>query len=55
MSHHASLPKSASSPDPAASAKVILADDFSTEKTGWTDDAHAAAGTYTGTAPTASA
>lgn len=31
-----------------ASADVLLSDDFSTERTGWTDDAHQAAGTYTG-------
>ena len=30
------------------SANVILADDFSSQKTGWTDDAHQAAGVYTG-------
>ena len=47
-SHHASLPKSASSPDPAASPKVIVADDFSTEKINWVDDFHHAAGAYTG-------
>ncbi len=29
-------------------ANVILADDFSSQKTGWTDDAHQAAGAYTG-------
>jgi hypothetical protein len=31
-----------------ASADVLLTDDFSTERTGWTDDAHQGAGTYTG-------
>ena len=40
--------RGSASPKAAASANVILADDFSTEKTGWTDDAHQAAGTYTG-------
>jgi hypothetical protein len=40
--------RGSASPKAAASANVIVADDFSTEKTGWTDDAHAAAGTYTG-------
>jgi hypothetical protein len=40
--------RGSASPKAAASANVILADDFSSEKTGWTDDAHAAAGTYTG-------
>ncbi|HET9968040.1 MAG TPA: toll/interleukin-1 receptor domain-containing protein [Streptosporangiaceae bacterium] len=29
-------------------ANVILTDDFSTQRTGWTDDAHQGAGTYTG-------
>jgi hypothetical protein len=29
-------------------AKVILTDDFSTQGSGWTDDAHQGAGTYTG-------
>jgi hypothetical protein len=47
-SHHASLPKSASSPDPAASSKAIVTDDFSTKKINWVDDFHQAAGAYTG-------
>jgi hypothetical protein len=33
---------------PAAS-KIIAADDFSTQRINWTDDAHRAAGAYTGT------
>jgi hypothetical protein len=43
-------PKATSSPSSASggSANVILADDFSSEKNGWTDDAHQAAGSYTG-------
>jgi len=48
-SHHASSAKSASSPGPAAAPKVIVTDDFSTEKINWTDDYHRAAGAYTGT------
>jgi hypothetical protein len=40
--------RGSASPKATASANVILADDFSTERTGWTDDAHATAGTYTG-------
>jgi TIR domain len=45
-------PKATSSPSSASSgsANVILADDFSSQKTGWTDDAHQAAGAYTGSA-----
>jgi hypothetical protein len=42
------LPKSASSPDPAASSKAIVTDDFSTKKINWVDDFHQAAGAYTG-------
>lgn len=47
--HHPSLSKSAPSAAPAASSAVIVTDDFSTEKTGWVDDWHPAAGAYTGT------
>ncbi len=48
--HKAAVPKSASSATPAApSSKIILTDDFSTQKIGWTDDSHQAAGAYTGT------
>jgi hypothetical protein len=32
----------------SGSANVILTDDFSSQKSGWTDDAHQAAGAYTG-------
>lgn len=48
-SHHDSSPKTASSPSPSASAKVLLADDFSTGQAGWADDYHQTAGAYTGT------
>ena len=41
-------PKPSNSPSPSAAAKVLLADDFSTNKVGWVDDAHASAGAYTG-------
>jgi hypothetical protein len=41
-------PKPSNSPSPSAAAKVLLADDFSTNKAGWVDDAHASAGAYTG-------
>jgi hypothetical protein len=47
-SHNGSSPKTSDSPSPSASAKVLLADDFSTSKAGWTDDVHATAGAYTG-------
>jgi len=47
-SHRASQAKPSSSASPAA-AQVILADDFSTQRVSWTDDAHQAAGSYTGT------
>jgi hypothetical protein len=47
-SHRASAPKTSNSPSAAASAKVLLADDFATSKAGWVDDAHASAGAYTG-------
>ena len=40
--------RGSAAPKAAASPDAILADDFSTERTGWTDDAHQAAGTYTG-------
>jgi hypothetical protein len=52
--HHRSLSKSgpsasASSPgSPGASAKVIVADDFSTKRLNWVDDFHPTAGAYTG-------
>ncbi len=42
-------PKAGNSPSPSASAKVLVADDFSTNKVGWVDDNHASAGAYTGT------
>jgi TIR domain len=41
-------PKQSNSPSAAAAAKLLVADDFSTNKAGWTDDAHASAGAYTG-------
>jgi hypothetical protein len=47
-SRHNASPKSGNSPTAAAAAKVLLADDFSTNKVGWVDDAHASAGAYTG-------
>jgi hypothetical protein len=40
-------PKATSSAS-GGSANVILTDDFSSQKTGWIDDAHQAAGVYTG-------
>ena len=40
--------RGSAAPKGAASAEVLLSDDFATERTGWTDDAHQAAGTYTG-------
>jgi len=43
-----SAPKLSNSASPSASAKVLVADDFSTSKAGWVDDAHASAGAYTG-------
>ena len=43
-----SAPKLSNSASPSASAKVLVADDFSTNKAGWVDDAHASAGAYTG-------
>jgi hypothetical protein len=48
-SHHDSSPKVSNSASPSASAKVLVTDDFSTNKVGWVDDAHASAGAYTGT------
>ena len=45
---HESSPKTGNSPGPSASAKVLVADDFSTSKAGWVDDVHASAGAYTG-------
>ena len=47
-SRHNASPKSGNSPGASAAAKVLLADDFSTNKVGWVDDAHASAGAYTG-------
>jgi hypothetical protein len=41
-------PKQSTSSSAAAAAKLLVADDFSTNKAGWTDDAHASAGAYTG-------
>jgi hypothetical protein len=41
-------PKPSNSPSASAAAKVLFADDFSTNKVGWVDDAHASAGAYTG-------
>ena len=41
-------PKPSNSPSASAAAKVLLTDDFSTNKVGWVDDAHASAGAYTG-------
>ena len=43
-----SAPKLSNSASPSASAKVLVADDFATNKVGWVDDAHACAGAYTG-------
>jgi hypothetical protein len=43
-----SAPKPSNSASPSASAKLLVADDFSTNKVGWVDDAHASAGAYTG-------
>jgi len=43
-----SAPKPSNSASLSASAKVLVADDFSTNKVGWVDDAHASAGAYTG-------
>jgi hypothetical protein len=40
--------RGSAAPKAPASADVLLSDDFSTERTGWADDAHQAAGTYTG-------
>jgi len=48
-SHHESSPKIAPAASPSAAAKVLMTDDFSTGKIGWTDDYHQAAGAYTGT------
>jgi hypothetical protein len=42
-----SAPKPTTSPSGAA--KVLVTDDFSTNKVGWVDDNHASAGAYTGT------
>ena len=47
-SRHNASPKPSNSPSASAAAKVLLADDFSTNKVGWVDDSHAGAGAYTG-------
>jgi hypothetical protein len=47
-SRHNASPKPSNSPTASAAAKVLLTDDFSTNKVGWVDDAHASAGAYTG-------
>ena len=47
-SRHNASPKPSNSPSASAAAKVLLTDDFSTNKVGWVDDAHASAGAYTG-------
>jgi hypothetical protein len=47
-SRHDASPKPSNSPSASAAAKVLLTDDFSTNKVGWVDDAHASAGAYTG-------
>ncbi len=41
-------PKGSNSASPSAAGKVLLADNFSTNKADWVDDAHASAGAYTG-------
>jgi hypothetical protein len=43
-----SAPKVSNSASPSAAGKVLITDDFSTNKVGWVDDAHASAGAYTG-------
>jgi hypothetical protein len=48
-SHHESSPKIAQVASPSAAARVLVTDDFSTGKVGWTDDYHQSAGAYTGT------
>jgi len=47
-SRHNASPKPSNSPGASAAGKVLLTDDFSTNKAGWVDDAHASAGAYTG-------
>jgi hypothetical protein len=47
-SSSASTSAKASASAGSDAAKVILTDDFSTQGSGWTDDAHQGAGTYTG-------
>ena len=47
-SRHNASPKPSNAPSASAAVKVLLADDFSTNKVGWVDDAHASAGAYTG-------
>ena len=54
LAHQDSSPKTApstaaSGSSSPASPKVIVTDDFSTQKINWLDDAHQAAGAYTGT------
>jgi TIR domain-containing protein len=44
----ASTHRGSAAPKAAGSPDVLLSDDFSTERTGWTDDAHQDAGTYAG-------
>jgi hypothetical protein len=47
-SRHNASPKPSNPPSASAAAKVLLTDDFSSDKVGWVDDAHASAGAYTG-------
>jgi TIR domain len=47
-SRHNASPKPSNPPSASAAAKVLLTDDFSSNKVGWVDDAHASAGAYTG-------
>jgi TIR domain len=47
-SRHNASPKPSTSPSASAAARVLLTDDFSSNKVGWVDDAHASAGAYTG-------
>jgi hypothetical protein len=47
-SRHNASPKASNSPSLSAAGKVLLTDEFSTNKVGWVDDAHASAGAYTG-------
>ena len=43
-----SSPATTSPPNPAATAKIIVTDDFSTREIGWVDTYHRNSGTYTG-------